>query len=293
MLVTLSVAVLGCGPSGLIAAHTAATLGCKVEIFSKKRKSELFGSQYLHEPIPGIISIDEGEPVKYVVLGTPEEYRRKTHGKFWDGIIAPEDFETDHMAWDIRLAYNRLWRKYSDLIVDFEIKNPEPEEDFPVDRAIAPFKNNRAYQYADSRIGFYAYDLVVSTVPRTIWIKQFEEFRYSTGWAAGDAPERGSFVDLPDEVSDNTIICDGTSRVEWTRLSKVFGHTTVEWPHSMEQPHPKAVRVVKPLEYKNNRVSNPANQDKFLHVGRYGEWKKGVVVTDAMSQVQKRITEMM
>ena len=58
------VAILGCGPTGLVAAHACAMKHIPFVIFSKKRKSFLFGSQYLHEPIPGVIEEHEGEPVK-------------------------------------------------------------------------------------------------------------------------------------------------------------------------------------------------------------------------------------
>lgn len=270
----LKVAVLGCGPAGLLAAHAAEMFGCKVDIFSKKRKSTLYGSQYLHEYIPGIISQEEGEPIKYITHGTPEEYRRKTHGKWWDGIIAPEDFETDHMAWNIREAYDRLWRTYSDRVTD--ITFPDPKEWPP-------------YEYVRAHCEIDRYDLVVSTVPRTLWKVEGEEFIYSEGWAVGDAPEKGRFV--PFRCDDNTIVCDGTDNVGWTRLSRVFGYTTVEWPHHVSKPPVTGVvRVTKPLRYAANGSDNPANS--FLHVGRYGKWEKGVVVTDAFNEVIKKVQEM-
>ena len=272
----IKVAILGCGPTGLLAAHACAQNGVEYKVFSKRRKSFLFGSQYLHNPIPGL-DVGPGAPVKYVTIGSPEEYRRKTHGKFWDGIIAPEDFETDHMAWNIRHAYDLLWQRYGRYVVDYEIVQDDHHGTFRstwMDLALSHF------------------DLVVSTVPRRVWKMPGEEFVYSEGWAAGDAPEHGLFV--PYDTPENTIICDGSDDVSWNRLSRVFGYTTVEWPNDFEQKPPIAnvAKIMKPLRYMENGSDNPANQPKVLHVGRYGKWQKGVVVTDAYDDVDRRLKEM-
>lgn len=274
----LRVAVLGCGPTGLLAAHAVALSGHEPTIFSNKRKSHLFGSQYLHEPIEGIIDQDEGVEVHYVTNGTPEEYRRKTHGKWWDGIVAPEDFETEHMAWNIREAYDRLWQKYVKQIHHYIFEEVEDGYD-----QFTTLFNEASYDLRLPR-----FDLVVSTVPRTLWKMPGEQFIFSEGWALGDAPENGQFV--PYECPENTIICDGTKDISYTRLSRVFGHTTVEWPHHATRPPFEGVsKVTKPLRYIPAEVSNPANE--MLHVGRYGEWKKGIVVTDAFKDVLKKISE--
>jgi hypothetical protein len=279
---TSRVAILGCGPTGLIAAHACRMKGVKFTVLSKKRKSELFGSQYLHEPIPGIIEEVEGEPVKYLNVGTPEQYRRKTHGKYWDGIIAPEEFETDHWAWNIREAYDRLWRRYGSLVYEYSIpmrtRGLHGEPDYSMEH---PALRVQAQ--------LYDYDLIISTVPRKIWATHGEEYVYSEGWALGDAPEKGIFV--PYECDDMTIVCDGSDNVAYNRLSKVFGYTTVEWPNNQEQPFPDATKFLKPLRYNWNHIGppNPANGEKWLHVGRYGAWQKGYVVTDAWHDVNKRL----
>lgn len=261
--------ILGCGPTGLIAAHACRLAGVHFTILSKKRKSELYGSQYLHGPIEDIVGEAEGEWVKYVNVGTPEQYRRKTHGKFWDGIIAPEDFETKHMAWDIRTAYQRLWRKYSDFVVNFDIESYA-----------------KLNHFADLAL----YDVVISSIPRTLWKLPGEKFTYSQGWTMGDAPERGVFV--PYEVDDMTIVCDGSESVHYNRLSKVFGYTTVEWPdHTDTSLLPGgAAKFTKPLRCETDQ-DNPTNHPRWLHVGRFGEWQKGVVVTDAFDAVTNRLKE--
>lgn len=264
------VAVLGCGPSGLVAAHAVHMAGHDVEIFSKRRKSFLFGSQYLHEPIPGFNSMVESAVVTYENVGTPEEYRRKCHGQAWDGMVAPEEFETKHPAWNIRDTYDRLWRHYGPRVQDYEIRNLyKLDQDITLDK----------------------YDMVISTVPRTIWENPFsnEQFVHSKCWAVGDAPEYGKFAPFSTE-KDNTIICNGSEETSWYRLSRVFGYTTIEWPEHKKPPVQNAVMVQRPLRYipDPNQV-NPA--DQMMHVGRYGEWKKGVVVSDVYNQVFNALKE--
>lgn len=275
----MEVAILGCGPSGLIAAHACNRAGANASVFSTKRKSHLFGSQYLHEPIPGITNhYDQGEHVKYIVRGTPEEYRQKTHGKWWDGQVAPEEFEPDHTAWNIRSAYDTLWQHYGSEVIDYTIpKN---------------VGGRLAFERVKHDLQIDNYDLVINTMPRSIWSIDGETFTWSEGWAIGDAPEMGVFVDrmFSGGVENNTIVCDGTSDVSWTRLSKVFGYTSVEWPHHATKPPIVGVsQVTKPLSW-NASPLNPTND--WLHVGRYGKWKKGYVVTDAFHQVTKKLLEM-
>jgi len=280
----MKVAILGCGPTGMIAAHACLTHGIYPQVFSRKIKSALYGSQYLHEPIPGI---DHGEEewVTYINKGTPEEYRRKTHGKFWDGIIAPADFETAHPAWDIRRAYNILWRKYHDLVQDYVIPSREAPK-IPGDGYAHP------YWTLNKDLNIDSYDLVISTVPRRIWAIEGEQYIYSLGWAVGDAPERGQFVNL--EVPDMTIICDGSPDVAYNRLSHVFGYKTVEWPaHCIGRDVSVGIpasKLIKPLKYVPAEFDiNPVNGTRWLHVGRFGKWQKGVVVTDAWHEVQAEL----
>lgn len=303
----MKVAILGCGPSGLLAAHACYISDVEFDIYSKKRKSELFGSQYLHNPIPQLTPLsDQGVPVKYITLGTPEEYRRKTHGKWWDGHVAPEEFEPDHTAWDIRQAYDMLWSLYWRKIQNYDVKEASLAlQAFPDEAVSYDLEQNEVLGIGNKK---NQYDLIVSTIPRTIWEREGDEFIFSEGWALGDAPERGIFVEevlkligendggffssVNDGMPDNHIICDGTTGASWTRLSKVYGYATVEWPHHVPKPHPLATRVTKPLHYTPGPSQGDVPNSEWLHVGRYGEWKKGVVVTDAFDEVYKKIQEM-
>lgn len=256
----MNVIILGCGPAGLMAAHGAVHAGAGIKIISTKRKSELFGAQYLHAPIPDI-SDGERVQVKYLLTGSPDEYRHKVYGDTWDGTVSAEDLDTDHDAWNIREAYDRLWEQYHRDIFDVQV----------VPSIIASL--------ADSA------DIVISTIPRPALCTRGHTFGSADIYAAGDAPERG--VRIPYTAPDNTVICSGHADQAWYRLSNVFGMHTVEWPGSLKMPPPvsSAAMVRKPTYH--NCDCNP----RLAYAGRYGTWEKGVLSHTAYFQARELVLD--
>lgn len=256
---TKSVAILGCGPAGLLVAHAAQLCGWDFHIYSKKQKSPIFGAQYLHEPIPDITGTDPEDGhvmLSYRLKGTPEEYRHKVYGPSWDGQTSPEDYEGDHYAWDLRAAYEKLWDMYSDSIEDVEIQ---------------PMLN----RHTTWRTG---HDLVISTIPRTVWDSNIHNYRVSYIWALGDAEHERVFLHRPPPF---TVLCDGTKETAWYRVSNIFGYCTMEWPQWWNRPYASvtppargASRVAKPLEYTGSAARD------IIHLGRYAQWQKGVLTSD-------------
>lgn len=255
-----TVGIFGCGPSGLMVAHAAEMLGWNFKVFSKKRKSFLFGSQYLHKPIPGMTD-SHAAIVEYHLEGTPESYRRKVYGDSWDGTVSPEDLEQDHYAWDIRSTYDKMYEAYEDTIIDCEVDSS--------------WLRNREWQHG--------LDLVVSTVPRKIWAQPGDQFLSSSVWAYGDAPELGQFA--PFRPRNFTVICDGTDDVGWYRASNIFGYCTIEWPENTKPPLNGISLVEKPLSH------NSSSANDFVHLGRYGAWQKGILTTDVFDSALKVLSE--
>lgn len=255
----MKVAVLGCGPAGLIAAHAVAAAGDEPVIFSRKKKSHLNGAQYLHAPIPGI-ETDGPEQITYEMIGSTFSYRLKVYGPLWDGAVSPEDLEENHDAWDIRQAYDLLWEQYKDAIVDSEV----------IPATIPSLAN----------LGF---ETIVSSVPAPALCVHGHTFESTKVWAAGDAPELG--IHIPYSCPVNTVICNGDEQPSWYRLSNVFGYKTVEWPGNLRStpPVPTAQQVAKPTF--NNCDCWPG----VLRVGRYGTWRKGVLAHEAYWDVMEAI----
>lgn len=249
----MRVAVLGCGPAGLIAAHGVATAGHDVRVFSRKRKSELYGAQYLHRPIPGISHPLDFVQVSYQLRGTVIGYREKVYGKSLNCDIqsSVEALETDHEAWDIREAYDTLWDGYKSSILDIDLS-----------------------EYGAIDYVIKGAELVISSVPAPLLCLRDHPFTATQVWAAGEAHDRG--ITLPYHCPDNTVICNGEESPAWYRQSNVFGVKTVEWPFHVKRPpvgQPAAVN--KPLR------TNCDCYAAIVRVGRYGRWQKGALSHEA------------
>lgn len=262
------VAIFGCGPAGLFAAWAAVQNGAKqISIISKKRRSELFGAQYLHMPIPGIDV--ESTTVEYRLVGSPDEYRKRVYGDSYLGPTSVDDYIGFQEAWDIRETYNRLYDRFED-----NINGVKGNLDGAAMRKML-----------DERGTLDGYDLIFSTIPLpSICLKPTRHwFTYQRIWAIGDAPERGQFCPVP--CDKNRIICNGLPQEpgepDWYRVSNVFGHTTAEWP-AWHYPHEKveAAEVRKPL--KTNCDCHP----ELRLLGRYGRWEKGILSHQAYAEVE-------
>lgn len=259
---TRRVAVLGCGPAGLVAMHSAVAAGSVATCFSRRRKSEMYGSQYLHEPIPGVPGIPSSV-VTYALSGSPEGYLTKVYGAERAVPDNWTDAESgDRPAWDIRATYDWLWDRYWPQVIDVDLT---------------------AHNLSMIVNGF---DVVISSVPMPMLCREKDTHAFPASyiWAAGDAPGRG--IRLPDEwrVEDGMILRSGELEVAWTRVSCTYGHMTVEWPDGPEKPWPTAARVPKPV------TTTCSCWPEIVRVGRYGKWDKDGLVHDVYGQVQEAIT---
>lgn len=259
----MRVAILGAGPAGLMAAHGVMTADSSafIAIFSKKQKSALHGAQYLHQPIPGMTPV-ESHLIDYQLRGgDADDYRRKVYGKMWEGSVSPEDLAEPHLGWDIRATYDRLWDTYASDICDTLID--------PI---------------ALARIVDGGWDLVVNTIPRDMICSRGHTFAATEVIAAGDAPSLGIDIGKMFRCPDNTVICNAAENPSWYRMSRIYGHTTVEWPMMRAKiPVSSASIVRKPTFHACDCWPT------VTHVGRYGSWAKGVLSHEAYFKVHDLI----
>lgn len=243
------VLVLGCGPAGLFAAHAATNARAHYRILSKRRKSELYGAQFLQSPIHGIIDWGEQFSVSFRLNGTFIDYKRKVYGDDLPDpdAVSAEDFFHDKPAWDIRQAYDRAWSFHHDRIEHVDL----------------------SAEVLAAEIGSYRPHLVVSTVPLPVICAEptAHAFTEQSLWAIGDAPERGVFVDgftLP----PNTVTYDGTSDTGWHRAANIAGYRTIEWPEANRPPIADVAKISKPIA----TTCNCWAEKSFIKAGRYGSW---------------------
>jgi len=251
------VVILGCGPSGLAAAHAAASSGYETIIISSTDKpSKLYGCQYLHAPVPGYEDASRVR-VSYRLAGTAEQYRRKVYGAAWPGKVSPEDFAGDHDAWDIRETYERMWIDLIDeLVVGLIVRR--------VVRGSIPF------------ISSLCPDLTISTIPaQALCSKPAHEFHSHTIWANGST--------AAEEAAENEIICDDTVGHAWYRMSNVFGYRTTEWSRLPNVKATNAAPVIKPL------WTSCTCHPEIMRAGRYGAWEKRRLVHEVFPSVMEAL----
>jgi hypothetical protein len=218
----------------------------------------MFGAQYLHQPIP-YLNLTPPVKIQYELRGTVEQYRRRVYGERASVKVSPEDLAEEHDAWDLRRMYESLWPAYEDKLLV---------------RKVLP---------SDVDTIKHSYDAVISTVPADALCLSPDAGHFFTAteiWAAGEAPEIG--ITLPYDCPDNTVICNGEDTPAWYRMARIYGRLSIEWPGTllMRPPIPSIARVRKPIS-----TNCDCHLDKkFMRAGRYGEWRKGVLVHHAFDQ---------
>lgn len=237
------VAVLGCGPAGMLVAHAAYMTGATVGIYSLKQKSRIGGAQYLHMAIPELTAPDPDGRVLFVKNGSPETYARKVYGDE-RAETSWNSFESGwHDIWSMQSAYNELWEGYQSLII------PSPE-----------------LGYVEVRGILAENDLVLSTIPkRALCSGVGHQFTAQDVWI----DMHPGFPILPD-----SIVYNGSPHDAWYRASSIFGVESAEYGH--ERPH--SVQVRKPLR---NDCDCWDDQPDLVMLGRYGRWEKKQLISDA------------
>lgn len=249
-----SIAVLGCGPAGMLAAHAAVTSGAKVVIYSVRKPSKIGGAQYLHIPVPGLTSDEPDGEVLFIKKGDRGTYARKVYGDeraetSWNAFEAGS-----HKIWSMQDAYERAWMNYVDLIEDLEIGHWEARDIL-----------------SES-------DLVLSTVPRrALCARPEHEFRHQDVWI-----DMHPYFDILPE----SIIYSGTPYDKWYRASSIFDVRSAEY--GQEREH--CVQVRKPL---TNTCNCWEDHPDMVMLGRYGRWEKAQLISDAYIGAQEAISALL
>lgn len=247
----MKVAVIGCGPAGLLAAAAAEESGHKVSIYSLKRKSRIGGAQYLHNPIDGITPKEPESYIKVVKIGSKEGYAHKVYGD--KGQAVSWDLYDDQQevpAWDIIKAYDLLWDRYEPIIKD----RPVSEE---------------------LLFGMLGYaDVVINAAPLKALCNRWHTFKQQYIFVRPVGMNLVSY--------ESFILYNGDKLWPWYRSSRVFGREMTEWSVNAEpsQLPDGAFAVKKPVH------TNCDCWPEIVKVGRYGKWKKSDLASNAFEDAR-------
>lgn len=254
----MNVAIFGCGPSGLLAAHAAKLRGHEVVVLSRKIKSEINGAMFLHKGIPVLNEVAPDFMITIIKSGVREGYAENVYGDpnhpvSWDKF-EPGPFP----AWDLRAVYDRLWESWDKKIIDVE------------------------YSHALLASLLTTSDKVISTLPRTLLCTGGHEFSSQDIWI--ERMEGG----LIERVNDDNLMYyngytpDPSAKYgmigpKWYRYCQINGLRS--WEYAKPAEGQNVVRGYKPIE------TNCDCWPQVMHVGRFGRWQKQILTHHVFDEV--------
>lgn len=204
----MKIAVLGCGPTGLLAAHAVELAGHEVQVISNRVKSKIAGAMYIHRPIPDLTSPQPEATVRFEKEGHKQGYARKVYGNSWARCSWDHFPEGELGIWSMERAYNALWDRFESDIDGAQLGT----DDIP-------------YLVED-------YDQVISSVPAPAICEGGHTF-----------PSQTIHIRSSQEPGPNVITYNGDPCCPWYRRSRLFGTHSMEFGHQVSGSYPG----VKPL----------------------------------------------
>lgn len=252
-----TVAILGAGPAGLLAAHAVALAGRQPVIFSRAdrfgtiQKSPIAGATYLHTAIPDLTSADPDGVIRFVKVGTREGYAFKLYGSRFAPCSWDKFSEGPHPAWALQPAYDDLWKRYHSCLIPADITA------------------DMVRDLVDT------FPLVISTIPPQSYCENpAHTFPSRAIWITSRAGPLAGHYDDP------VIVYDGRIGLPSYRSSRIFGTESSEW----------TVQVPESFEGKKPQ---PTSCDCFagevMRAGRWGCWQPGILVHHAFEKVWKAL----
>jgi len=249
----ISVAVLGSGMTGLLAAKACDDIGVRMlEIFDFQRQNPRAGLHYLHDNCG--MKLREGYVFNYVMGLEPgiDPYRAYSEKVY--GNQAPENNSLKNLPCFSRVysmfeAYGRLTTFFRwSMITGLSLDDIDYDEIADICRS---------------------YDLVISAIPAS---KVFPEGAFPSEKVG---IEKGLPLNLVSrELPDNFVVYNIDKNEDWYRASKVFGMAYTE--------------VIGEGDFQVTKVLDGVYENPYpnlLPVGRNGAWKKGLLAHEVYYQV--------
>lgn len=240
----MNVAILGCGPAGLLCTHAADRAGAYTDVFSIKEKSVIPGSQHLHGPIPGITPHYPEGTIQFVRMGDEKGYAEKVYGDSsratgWDNYLQV------YPSWNVQRAYDNLWERYEKNVVNQNVTEA------------------LLHRLVD------AYDMVVSTVPaEVLCCNEHHTFRSQEYWIKVlPTPQTDRLTEL--------VVYNGLPEDHWYRWSILGGKCSIETTSKADAADADWIQGWKAVD--NDCDCWPGIE----RAGRWAEWTHGITLHKA------------
>lgn len=257
----MKVAVIGCGPAGLAAAHAAHGLGAGITIYSPGERSPQRGPLVLQRPIPAISTDHPDGYIRQLVIGgSILDYRYKLHGDINIGIQG-DILKEGYHCWEHIKTYDKLWELY-----------------------MTPGTGRAAQmimEVSSSEIAMmvHQFDLVINTAPLRNICYKGHNFRSKE---VVITMERS----YPEQPPDTTIFNAG-NYYPWVRSAWLLGNECTEWLPGTAPAELEQITIHKPISH------NCDCYPDVLLTGRFGAWKNEVWVDTAYYQTRDAIISML
>lgn len=193
---TTDVAVLGCGPAGLLAAHAAVLAGREPLIWAPGgTPSPPAPGVFLHRSIPVLSPAKPDAMVYFRKIGSEAVYARKVYGK----VVPTSWTKFDNgpcPAWALGPVYQTLWELYGDLVQPRTVKGTDIAD------IVA------------------SYRLVINTAPLERLCIGEHSFPRRDTWYVGKTPSW---------IRYNEMVYNGMEFTPWFRASNFFGRELTEF----------------------------------------------------------------
>lgn len=271
----VDVAILGCGPAGLIAADKAEAMGHHVDIISKKVKSPIAGAQFLHQKIGWYCSTEPDFKVQVKKTGNAQWYAKNVYNDF-GAHTSWHKFPVGYLyGWDMKLAYDRLWNMYEYLIQDRVITDAES-----IDEIISD------------------YDMVLSTLPMRRLCRVPEHFfqQQKIHICHGVSPNLVEGVNDGDYMYYNgspSMPGYGAQGPLWYRFSQLNKYASWEYAdHAWQQLSEPATDWEKYTPLEKPIITNCDCYPEMVRIGRYGEWNKEILTHMVPEKVEHALLQL-
>lgn len=274
-----SIAIIGTGPAGLMAAQAVALHGHPFSLFSAPtptgvQKSVIGGAQFLHRAVPTIS--DEDAPdmmIRYRKRGTSEGYKKKVYGAGEVPFVSFDNVQDGEEvpAWHLHSVYDQMWdgicgpRGHS---VNALRVTPET-----------------LTEWLEKQL----WELIICTLPRP------SVCRTHAGQAGPDQRAHGFWsqtihvCDEPMGAGFNEVLYNGDPEQSWYRSSNIGGNESTEWGERYPNYFKSRIR---PIQKPISHDCTCWDGEPILFAGRYGEWRKGVLVHDAFVSTWKALEDL-